>query len=964
MAVSGDSQKSRDAQLRRAFQKHLPRRIASIQRRLRALASNAWDINTLHLIYVEVQQLAGSSGKYGLVEASEQLSSLEVVLAAYLASGAMPNAEQSDEINLRVAELDSISGGADLEEIDIGAPAVVAKIIATPSLPEPDVAPSGLPLIENIPTFIVPPAVFLPFDPNLAKPFHDLSAAVAVTADAEELAAFNDPELGRLAENMELEVGDIADQIVTGDDQFNVQESDEVSEQWQADVRRVAEKKPEPEAQILAEPEPPLIEVAAEAASTDPAPPPAIKKPRAGGRQPTLYFLHRRDDRSQALVTELEQKYEVNSFSEVDEFKDQLSAMGPDAVLIDGVFIDEIEMLGPLVHKIRQKQNRPMPMLAFSEATDVGQRLKILRAGADAFLKNTASAREVMQRLSELMRSPEDDPYRVLIVEDDRSQAMFAESILRKAGMDVRQERDPMKVMDHLEEFRPELILMDLYMPDCDGMELTSIIRERNDFINTPIVFLSGESDTDKHFDALLAGGDDFLSKPIRPRHLIQAVTNRVQRARALARRQLTSPGKPDTVTGLAERPQLLERVNDLLADFDQAAPEKPGGVLYVEIDDPLELRKRLGLAGFEQLADQLGPLFSALLGKQDMATRYGDNAYCLLLPKRPMKTLLQVAADCVGSVAKHLFHVEHQSTGLTVSIGVCPLSSQFADAGALISAAERACNQGYMQGVSRINVQELGHDFAEESDEAIAMTVGAALDNDDLQVLFQPIVSLRGTPEEQYQALVRVAGDDGVPVPASKLIPAAERHGLIRRIDRWMLNRALTVIDERKRSARPIRLFVNQSSQSLSDKELLPRLYKQLQTRGVDPGYLVLEFKLPEIINRLKAAVAFSRRLQHIGVGVSLGAFDGSNTAFQALNHLGVDYVKLPASDEQNAVGKNLSGVIQRLHQLEKLVIIPAIEDAKTAAKLWQTGVDYIQGYFVQPPEPELVYQFNESQI
>ena len=118
-----------------------------------------------------------------------------------------------------------------------------------------------------------------------------------------------------------------------------------------------------------------------------------------------------------------------------------------------------------------------------------------------------------MGRVAELLDADTTDPFRVLIVEDDRSQAIFAESILRKAGMNTAAVTDPLAALDRLEGFNPELILMDLYMPNCSGMELTAIIREREAFINTPIVFLSGEHDQEKHFEALNAGGDDFLSK-------------------------------------------------------------------------------------------------------------------------------------------------------------------------------------------------------------------------------------------------------------------------------------------------------------------------------------------------------------------------------------------------------------------------------------------------------------------
>ena len=123
-----------------------------------------------------------------------------------------------------------------------------------------------------------------------------------------------------------------------------------------------------------------------------------------------------------------------------------------------------------------------------------------MRAGADAFVALPAPIDEVTTRIAELLAADNADPYRILIVEDDRSQAIFAESILRKAGMTTRMVTDPLAALDQLDAFQPELILMDLYMPTCDGMELTAIIREREAFVSTPIVFLSGEHNRGKAF--------------------------------------------------------------------------------------------------------------------------------------------------------------------------------------------------------------------------------------------------------------------------------------------------------------------------------------------------------------------------------------------------------------------------------------------------------------------------------
>src|SRR5690625_4203094 len=125
-------------------------------------------------------------------------------------------------------------------------------------------------------------------------------------------------------------------------------------------------------------------------------------------------------------------------------------------------------------------------------------------------------------------------PYRVLVVEDDRSQALFAESVLAGAGIDAQAVSDPEQVMATLESLRPDLVLMDLHMPAIDGAELTDMIRSQPALAHIPIVFLTGDPDPERQFEVLEIGADDFLTKPVRPRHLIAAVENRIMRSRQL----------------------------------------------------------------------------------------------------------------------------------------------------------------------------------------------------------------------------------------------------------------------------------------------------------------------------------------------------------------------------------------------------------------------------------------------
>ncbi|MCA1509355.1 response regulator, partial [Bradyrhizobium sp. NBAIM02] len=120
-----------------------------------------------------------------------------------------------------------------------------------------------------------------------------------------------------------------------------------------------------------------------------------------------------------------------------------------------------------------------------------------------------------------------------------------------------------------IKEHRPDLILMDLHLPGLDGMRLTALIRQQPGLQLLPIVFLSGDPDPERQFEVLDSGADDYLSKPIRPRHLIAAVANRIRRARAQAATLPGATGAPATSnpeTGLPTRHHVLQQLNTALA--------------------------------------------------------------------------------------------------------------------------------------------------------------------------------------------------------------------------------------------------------------------------------------------------------------------------------------------------------------------------------------------------------------
>ncbi|WP_386069696.1 EAL domain-containing protein [Tahibacter sp. UC22_41] len=892
MHKQDDSQQS--AELRQAFLRHLPKRLDTLTRRGLRQARDGWDINSLSLIFREVQTLAGASGRYGLLDLAEKLFAIESALADSIEQARLPDETTSASVATLLDDLREIATAR------VAAPAADNRLV---------VPPADLERGENgYPLQLVPPADYwkrfppVPAAANVVA-LHAVPAAPAVDTAATTAAATT-----------------------------------------------TAAPQPAP--------------VAAVAPPAESAPQRAAAPAAAAATSSARKVYHLTD--GSPLACEIDQKlelsgYELSLLDHVDEAIEMIGTFPPHLVVVDAHFLGELDRVGEALKAARGRASHRVAMLALSEQGELDVRLRAMRAGADAFIPLPAQTGDVMARIAELTESDQTEPYRIMIVEDDRSQAMFAESILRKAGMQTTMVTDPLAVLNDIDAFSPDLILMDLYMPGCSGMELTAIIREREAFVSTPIVFLSGESDTDKHFEALNAGGDDFLSKPIRPKHLISAVTNRLRRARHI-RRRAQNQNPRDAITGMYERAHVLDRLNARLAAED-AAPQR-GGVLYVDLDEAADLRGQAGLIGFDKLLGQIGAFLATHMEAGALVTRFGDTGFIVLSPERGEAEIETAARDLVERVARERFDVDGQNYRVALHCGICPFSADLGDAGAMLHAAERAMSDA-RRGGQRVGL------FAPKpsGDLALVENLRAALRSNAFHLVFQPIAALAGEDDgeadEQFQALLRLHGDDGKVLTAGHIVPAAEEAGLIDEIDRWVLSRCLMVLSDRARQGRPVRLFASQSLAATRDPARAAWLRQQLETRHIAGSRLVLELRLPDDTAEHERIAAFAGAVHQIGVGLCLAGAVPSEATQAAIEHLPVDFIKIAPdciTDRSPRMRDDLRRLVRAAHDNGRRVIAPRIEDAQSAATLWTIGVDFIQGNFVQHEAQNLDYDFRAA--
>lgn len=551
-------------------------------------------------------------------------------------------------------------------------------------------------------------------------------------------------------------------------------------------------------------------------------------------------------------------------------------------------------------------------------------------------------------------------PYRVLIVEDDRSQAVFAEAILRGAGMQVEVVAVPERVLEAVERFNPDLILMDLHLPGISGTQLTEQIREIPRFLHTPVVFLTGDQDPDRQLEVLEHGGDDFILKPVRPRHLVVAVQSRIRRARAL---QATLPAATGSdrhpVTGLYLRTTLLQ----ILAA--QLASGAGGGALLIEMGNATALRNRYGYAAFESLMNEAGRFLATLIGDHP-ATRLGDNVFLVVAKGLDRDALEQFARRLRDGIGYHDFQVEGEQLRLRCTIGYASYEHGFADAGAVLAAAEEAAREAHASpsGIAAYTPPDT------TADSQLVQELRAALapNGQGLYLAFQPIVAVAGGEEAQFQVLLRMNGADGNVRRAAEFLPAAQASGLMPALDRWVMTHALDLLQKRREEGRPMRLFVSQSPQTLGEDSYADWLKDALRSRQVDGTSLVIDVRLEDAIVHVLLLQRFCEQMIPLGVQFCLSQFRDNEDSKQLLRELPLGYLRLSAEFSRHPLPRELRDemktVIDMAHRQALMVIGQAIEDPQAASTLWLAGIDFIQGNLVQHPDQTLEFDFQSATL
>ena len=386
----------------------------------------------------------------------------------------------------------------------------------------------------------------------------------------------------------------------------------------------------------------------------------SVEQEHAGKR--SLYFLESRMQEN-PLPGKIERfGYRCIRFSESSEFIEAFAKQKPEAVVMDAQVADVmIKADSDIFDRFRDED---IPLIFTSNEDNFNYRHNAARVDAVGFMVEPYKEEDIAETFDRYFSFPSRGPYRVLLVEDIQFHIEYISSVLEKVGMQVEAVSNPLEVLDRMEQFNPEIILMDLYMPNCNGIELAKIIRQYPRYLTIPIAYLSVEENIDKQLDALSIGGDDFITKSISEQQLAYAVKNRIVRYRSLCR-MLASDG----LTGLLNHSKLKESLAQ-----EVARASRQGSVFsyaMIDVDNFKNINDTYGHAAGDQVLKTLAQLLKGRFRGSDVIGRYGGEEFAVILPNTEKNDAIRILDDLRADFSLITHVSNNDEFNVTFSCGV-----------------------------------------------------------------------------------------------------------------------------------------------------------------------------------------------------------------------------------------------------------------------------------------------------
>lgn len=440
------------------------------------------------------------------------------------------------------------------------------------------------------------------------------------------------------------------------------------------------------------------------------------------------------------------------------------------------------------------------------------------------------------------------------------------------------------------------------------------------------------------------------------------------EKAKELSRR--------DPLTGLFNRTYFITILEKTLSKSIESNSRNI--VFYIALDNFSSARQQVGVGISDPVIQNIANLLQECcksLGDGAVIARFGDSVFTMLLIDKDAQYSSELATTICKTIESAVTELkDNHSVVTTCSIGIAPVFASTTSPQDVLTDAHAACLIVAKRGGNGFEVYKAVVKSQDDSDASklsnIAKIIETAKDENRFSLLFQPIVSLKGENQEIYEVFLKIVDVEGQRIPSSDIFRAAEQSNLTTILDKWVLEKALTLLAKRRQEGFDTSFFIKVSDQSVRDETMLIYLRKLVKATGVGGEALIVEISDAIALSQVKIARIFVESLKKMGCSSALEHFGTGLTSSSAttLKHVPVDYVKIDRSfiraltNSQESQVK-VQEIVTLAQELGKRTVAEAVEEPNSLAVLWQCGVDYAQGHYIQEPIEDLTFKFAEEE-
>jgi diguanylate cyclase (GGDEF)-like protein/PAS domain S-box-containing protein len=415
---------------------------------------------------------------------------------------------------------------------------------------------------------------------------------------------------------------------------------------------------------------------------------------------------------------------------------------------------------------------------------------------------------------------------------------------------------------------------------------------------------------------------------------------------------QLSDAVKNDASTRFLQQRYLVAAVRE------RCALGMKGGVrqfAHIKPDRFIEIQNSIGVLASEDFMAQLAELLRSQLTSTDLCGRFGGNGLLVLLERGTARDVETWAENVVKRVNEHTFAIEDKTLSATVTVGLGLLPAANPDVAAAITDAISATRRGRELGGNQMYaVDKSDTDTRVQAyDKIWVKHIKSALMENRFRLVQQPIASLLGEDKGMFDVLVRMLDEQGNEVLPAEFIAAAERNDLMKNIDRWVIGASMSFAANRKAAC----IFVRVSKDTVLDKSLLGWLDTQLKSLKIEAKRICIQVT-EELANQyVRQTKELAENLRKLGFRFALEHFGTGRDPLKLLADIDMNFIKVDGSLMQGLSTNQIQqqrvkGLVEAAKRRGIETVAERVEDANTMAVLWQLGIEFIQGYFVNAPE------------